>query len=209
VRFSVAKAAAAGLILVTSTTAVLAHHPMGGTTPATFMHGLLSGLGHPVIGIDHLAAVIAVGCLAALHRSGTISVLGYVLATFVGVAVHLRGATVPGDEILVAISLLLLGALLMWRQPMQAPIAVTLFVVTGLLHGYVLGETVVGAETTPIASYFLGLAIVQSAIGIGVLTVARRLAAPALGNPLALRLAGCVVGVVGVVALAQQIAGGT
>ncbi len=42
----------------------LAHHPMGGVTPATFADGLLSGLGHPVIGLDHFAAVIAVGALA-------------------------------------------------------------------------------------------------------------------------------------------------
>ena len=37
----------------------LAHHPMGGTTPTTFMQGLLSGIGHPILGLDHLAALIA------------------------------------------------------------------------------------------------------------------------------------------------------
>ena len=39
----------------------LAHHVMGGRMPATFGQGFLSGLGHPVIGLDHLAAVVAVG----------------------------------------------------------------------------------------------------------------------------------------------------
>ncbi len=38
-----------------------AHHVMGGRMPATFAEGLLSGLGHPVIGIDHLAFIVAVG----------------------------------------------------------------------------------------------------------------------------------------------------
>ena len=38
-----------------------AHHLMGGHTPATFGEGILSGLGHPVIGLDHFAAVVAVG----------------------------------------------------------------------------------------------------------------------------------------------------
>jgi len=38
-----------------------AHHVMGGATPATFAQGLLSGLGHPVIGLDHLTFVLAVG----------------------------------------------------------------------------------------------------------------------------------------------------
>ena len=28
-----------------------AHHPMGGATPETFTQGLLSGFGHPIIGI--------------------------------------------------------------------------------------------------------------------------------------------------------------
>ena len=35
-----------------------AHHPMGGTLPQTFLQGLLSGFGHPVIGVDHLAAIV-------------------------------------------------------------------------------------------------------------------------------------------------------
>ncbi|PKO63289.1 MAG: urease accessory protein UreJ, partial [Betaproteobacteria bacterium HGW-Betaproteobacteria-17] len=47
-------AATTGLLLVASTSA-LAHHPMGGMTPQTLSQGLLSGLGHPVIGLDHLA----------------------------------------------------------------------------------------------------------------------------------------------------------
>ena len=34
-----------------------AHHVVGGKMPVTFMDGLLSGLGHPIIGLDHLAAI--------------------------------------------------------------------------------------------------------------------------------------------------------
>jgi urease accessory protein len=177
---------------------------MGGRTPTTFVEGLLSGLGHPIIGIDHLAAVVAVGCLAALHRNGAVSVLGYVLATFVGVAVHLRGIGLPGDEMLVAVSLLVLGALLVWRQPIQSSLAVTLFAIVGLLHGYVMGESIVGAEPAPLASYFLGLAIVQSAIGMGALIVAQHFVVSAFGRPLLLRAAGAAVIIVGVVVLGQQ-----
>ena len=36
-----------------------AHHVMGGRMPSTFMEGLLSGLGHPVVGLDHLAFIVA------------------------------------------------------------------------------------------------------------------------------------------------------
>ena len=43
----------------------LAHHVMGGAMPATFGQGLLSGLGHPIIGLDHLAALVGAGLVAA------------------------------------------------------------------------------------------------------------------------------------------------
>ena len=55
-----------------------AHHLMGGRTPATFGEGILSGLGHPIIGLDHFAAVVAVGCLAAAHRAGMALAVGFV-----------------------------------------------------------------------------------------------------------------------------------
>ena len=47
--------------LVLTAVPASAHHIMGGEMPSTFGQGLLSGLGHPVIGPDHLAFLIAVG----------------------------------------------------------------------------------------------------------------------------------------------------
>ena len=85
----------------------LAHHVMGGAMPASFADGLLSGLGHPIIGLDHFAAVIAVACLASAHRAGWMLVAGFVAAMIAGVAVHVRGATVPAAEIMVALSVIL------------------------------------------------------------------------------------------------------
>src|SRR6187401_3797779 len=90
----------------------LAHHVMGGRMPATFGEGFLSGLGHPVIGLDHLAAVVAVGCLAAAHRSASALAVAFVLAMMGGVALHLHGTAVPAAESLVALTVLALGALM-------------------------------------------------------------------------------------------------
>lgn len=47
-----------------------AHHAMGGEVPGTFAEGLLSGLAHPVIGLDHLAFILAVGLIAASLGAG-------------------------------------------------------------------------------------------------------------------------------------------
>ncbi len=56
---------------------VFAHHLMGGCTPATFSEGILSGLGRPIIGLDHLAAVVAIGCLAAAHQRAATLAIGF------------------------------------------------------------------------------------------------------------------------------------
>jgi urease accessory protein len=108
--------------LVLTGHAALAHHVMRGKLPASLPEGLLSGLGHPIIGLDHLAAVLAVGLLAAAHRLGPMLIVSYVLAQIAGAAVHVQGTSVPAAEIVVALSVIALGALLvvqhtLFRQP--------------------------------------------------------------------------------------------
>src|SRR5262245_22419 len=95
--------------LVLSAGNASAHHIMGGRTPATFGEGMLSGLGHPIIGLDHFAAVVAVGCIAAVHSAGAALVIAFIVSMMAGVALHLNGATVPAAEILVALSVIALG----------------------------------------------------------------------------------------------------
>src|SRR5215472_7268655 len=104
--------AAASAALAASAAPAFAHHLMGGRTPSTFAEGMLSGLGHPVIGLDHFAAVVAIGCLAAAHRAGPVLAIGFVVAMMAGVGLHLHGATVPADEIMVALSVIALGAIM-------------------------------------------------------------------------------------------------
>jgi urease accessory protein len=41
---------------------------MGGKTPSTFVDGILSGVGHPIIGPDHLAFVVALGIAVGVCR---------------------------------------------------------------------------------------------------------------------------------------------
>lgn len=193
--------ALAALALMLAPAAAFAHHPMGGTLPASLPQGFLSGLGHPVIGLDHLAAVIAIGCLAAWHPAGWRLVTGYVLAMLAGAAVHVQGVGVPAAEVLVGLSVIALGLALLLRPPLSAAVALGLFAVVGLLHGHALGESIVGAERTPLIAYFVGLAIVQTAIGLGAMAVARRFGDRRVGLLSPARAAGMVVGLVGVVSL--------
>ena len=181
-----------------------AHHVMGGRMPATFLEGMLSGLGHPVIGLDHFAAVVAVGCLAAAHRTGAALAIGFVVAMMAGVAAHLQGATVPGAEIFVALSVIALGAVLLTHREMRTVAALALFVVVGLLHGYALGESIYGAEQTPLLAYLVGLCVIQSAIAL-VAMLSARAALKRTKQAHSLRLIGAGTFGIGLTVLMQQL----
>ena len=195
------------ILLVLGSAPAVAHHLMGGRTPATFIEGLLSGLGHPVIGLDHLAAVVAVGCLAAAHRVAPALAIGFVIAMMAGVALHLHGTTVPGAETLVALSVIFLGAFMLRGRDVAAVTAFLLFAVVGLIHGYALGESIYGAEQTPLYAYLLGLALIQSAIALAAMQMTRLLGQRAAGaSPL--RLVGAGIAGIGLAILMQQIVPG-
>ena len=182
----------------------LAHHLMGGHTPSTFGEGILSGLGHPVIGLDHLAAVVAVGCLAAMHRAAYALAVAFVLAMIAGVALHLHGATVPGAEIVVALSVIALGTLMLSNRQMPASAALVLFAVVGIIHGYALGESIYGAEPTPLYAYLLGLAVIQSAIALTAAKIAGSLLRRS-SDLSPLRLVGAGIAGIGLAVLMQQV----
>ncbi len=199
-----ARLASSLILLVLGSAPAFAHHLMGGRTPATFTEGLLSGLGHPVIGLDHLAAVVAVGCLAAAHRVAPALAIGFVVAMMAGVALHLHGTTVPGAEILVALSVIFLGVFMLRNRDVRAVTAFVLFAVVGLIHGYALGESIYGAEPTPLYAYLLGLAVIQGAIALAAVQITRAVVRrPAAMSPL--RLVGAGIAGIGLAVLMQQL----
>jgi urease accessory protein len=178
-----------------------AHHPMDGKLPQTFLQGLLSGFGHPVIGVDHLAAIVGVGILAALAGRSAAVVLAFSVAVIAGVGLHLSKVNLPAGELLVGLTTLLIGALVIPRQSMSAGRALLLFALAGLVHGYALGESIVGAETSPLVAYLLGLLIMQTAIGVVVYAAVRSLARwPA--RTTGLTVAGVLVALAGGIATA-------
>lgn len=174
--FSSGRIAASAIIMIVAAQPAWAHHVMGGKMPETFLQGLLSGLGHPVIGVDHLAAIVGVGILAALAARGAAVVLAFSVAVIAGVGLHLGKIDLPASELFVGLTTLVIGALVIARPSMGRVLALLLFGVAGLVHGYALGESIVGAEPSPLVAYLLGLLIMQSAIGVVVYAAVRSLA---------------------------------
>jgi urease accessory protein len=139
----------------------LAHHFMGNDLPRTFAQGFLSGLGHPIIGIDHAAFIIAAGFLLALIPHGAFAVAALIAGSLAGAAVHLAGVALPGGEAGVALSVILVGALLMYRRPLALGWAAGGLFIAGLLHGHAYAESIFGAEPTPLGAYLVGFSLIQ------------------------------------------------
>jgi urease accessory protein len=187
-------------------TPALAHHPMGGATPATFVQGLLSGLGHPVIGLDHLAALVGIGLMSSRFARGLTLPAFWIVAMAAGVGLHLAGAGLPATEVLVALSVVAIGLAASVRTTLPYGAVALLFAAGGAMHGYALGETVVGAEAAPIVAYLAGLAAIQVALATGIAFAARRLSSGSFLAPaLRLRVAGLAVAATGVAALALSL----
>lgn len=157
--------AACGLVF--AATPALAHHAMDGMLPRTAAQGFLSGLGHPVIGLDHLAFLLLAGLLAEGQGRLAALVPAFVFASIGGAALHLFSPGLPGSEILVALSLIVAGVCLVRPMHWAVPTLVSGFVLAGLAHGYAFGESILGAEPTPIATYLAGLGVVQTLLAFG------------------------------------------
>ena len=183
----------------------LAHHAMDNSLPGTWWEGLLSGLGHPLIGLDHLAFLLA-AALLTVGRPRPLLILGaLVLASLTGVVLHVGLVSLPAVEPVIATSVLLVGIALLALRPLPDLPFTVLLVIAGLFHGYAFGESIVGAERTPLVAYLGGLAIVQFGMGWGTVSVARLFSLPA-ARPLLYRGIGAVVAIGGVVLLGQAVA---
>ena len=190
-----------------------AHHPLGSLAPETLWQGFASGIAHPVIGLDHLAFVLAAGVLAATlrGRAGAVTLLGFLACGVAGSLLHLAGVGLGPVEAVVAGSALLAGAVLLFGRggalaDNRTALVTAGFALAGLFHGHAFAEAVVAAQPGPIGAYLLGLALIQGALGFGAMILARSLARPpATPDLLAGRAVGAAAALVGAVSLAVAI----
>jgi urease accessory protein len=146
----------------------MAHHAMDGGMPTNFGQGFLSGLVHPIIGLDHFAFIISIGLLAVLKRQGILIPAAFVVAAMAGTGLHLMQFNIPGVELLVSGSILLFGVLLVMKDSPNTIGIAGLASIAGLFHGYAYGESIFGAEMTPIVAYLMGFSTIQLLIAAAV-----------------------------------------
>jgi urease accessory protein len=154
----------AGFLVISAP--AMAHHPMGGEMPSNFFEGFMSGLAHPLIGLDHFTFVVAIGLLAATKRQGVVIPVAFILAAMVGAGLHLNGLNLPGNEFLIAGSILMFGVLLTRKDDLRTAIVVGCGAIAGICHGYAYGEAIFGAQMTAVFAYLLGFTCIQLSIAM-------------------------------------------
>ena len=104
--------------------------------------GLIAGMLHPFSGLDHLLAMVAVGLWAAQQggRARWILPASFVGAMAIGAALGMSGASFAGLEAGIALSVLVLGALVAARRRMLLPLAAVLTGLFALSHGVAHGQ---------------------------------------------------------------------
>lgn len=152
------------VMLLAAATPALAH------TGIQTISGFLSGVVHPLGGLDHALAMISVGLFAVLLGGQALWVLpmSFVTMMLIGGMVGMTGIDLPAVELGIAASIVVLGAVVTWgrRWPIQA--AVALVGVFAVFHGYAHGaEIPAGANA---AFYSLGFALASMMLhGLGII----------------------------------------
>ncbi|MBO0332325.1 HupE/UreJ family protein [Sneathiella sp. CAU 1612] len=184
-----------------------AHHPMGGATPSTLMEGLLSGFGHPIIGVDHLAFVVLVGLAAVFLTRKYVAPLAFIFGTVAGCLLITNGTALPYAELVITGSVVLLGAMVMSGRKIPSGVYLAIFAIAGLFHGGAYGEAIVGAENSPLVAYLVGFAAIQYSIAIGAGFVVEKFwhaTEAAAAKP---RIAGAVAAGIGVAFFVENVEG--
>ncbi len=179
------------LLLIAAAPLALAH-------PGHEVSGLSAGLSHPLAGLDHLLAMVAVGLLAA--RSGERRALWALPASFMGAMVvgglvAATGLHLPLVEGGIAASVVVLGLMLAVATTPRLGWSCLIVALCALLHGYAHVSEASGAMLPYAGGMLLTTALLHAA------GVAVALGAVKLRAPQALRLAGAGIACAGVVLL--------
>jgi len=138
----------------------------------SFGGGFVGGFGHPLFGPDHVAAMVAVGLWGAFLGAPAIYVLPIVfpLVMAVGGVLGILGLPLPGAEVAIAASAVVLGMMVATAARPPLLVAALVVGVFAIFHGYAHG-----AELPP------GADAVAYSVGFVVATGLLHLAGIALG----------------------------
>jgi urease accessory protein len=138
--------------------------------------GFLTGFRHPISGLDHVLAMVAVGLWGAQLGSPAIWVLpvAFPMVMAAGGMLGLMGVPLPGIEYGIALSAILLGVVVMFEVRPPLGVAAALVSFFAVFHGHAHGTELPPRQSALL--YSMGFVIATGclhALGIGIGTVHR------------------------------------
>jgi urease accessory protein len=133
--------------------------------------GLLSGLQHPVSGLDHVVAMLAVGLWGAQLGSPALWMLpvAFPMVMAIGGALGLIGLPLPGVEVGIAVSGVVLGAMVLQEARPPLTVALVMVGVFALFHGHAHGTELPPGQNGVLYSVgFVAATGTLHACGIGI-----------------------------------------
>ncbi len=133
--------------------------------------GFLSGFRHPISGLDHVLAMIAVGLWGAQLGAPAIWVLpvAFPMVMAMGGMLGLMGVPLPGIEYGIALSAILLGAAVMFEVRLPLAAAAIPVAIFAVCHGHAHGTELPAGESGLL--YSLGFVIATGCLhGVGIAT---------------------------------------
>ena len=161
--------------------------------------GFITGIQHPWSGLDHVLAMIAVGLWGGQLGSPALWLLpiAFPMMMAMGAMMGLIGIPVPGVEIGIALSAIVLGAMILAEVRPKLAVAVAMVGIFAIFHGHAHGTELPAGQSGLL--YSMGFVIATGCLhGVG---VALGLVNSLPAGKLALRGAGTFIAVMGVVFL--------
>lgn len=162
---------------------------------------VVAGFLHPVTGIDHVVAMVAVGLWGAVLGPPAIWLLpvAFPMVMAFGGLLGLLAVPLPGVETGIALSALVLGVLVMFQTRLPLVWTFLLVGLFALFHGFAHGiELPEGADALLFSLSFVVATGLLHLVGIGLGEVRRWAWGPSV-----LKLAGAVIAAVGIWSLTQ------
>lgn len=169
------------------------------TSPALAHTGLLpaggfgAGFSHPIVGLDHVLAMVTVGLFAAMLGGVSLWAVpgSFVAMMLVGGALGIAGLALPAVEIAIVLSIIVLGGLVAFGRKWPIGAATALVGVFAIFHGHAHGAEIPdGADWLGYSAGFALATALLHLTGIGAGLLAR-------GWPGLVRLGGAAATVAG------------
>ncbi len=132
-------------------------------------HGFHEGFLHPFTGLDHLLAMIAVGMWAAQHRGRALWMipLSFVGVMLLGGILGVAGVSMPGADLVIALSVLVLGGLVATMTRFTPSVGMAVVGLFALFHGFAHGhEMSAAASAFPFSMGFVMATVSLHALGM-------------------------------------------